>query len=345
MLCPRCGEEKEDFVGKICVDCFLDDEDLVEFEESPSITVCVSCGSVKIGNWRDVNVEEGVRLAVREATDVDERLEHPVVSFDVEEALPDRVTGVLSVEGGLGGRHIVVNEEVDVDVGRGICRRCSRASRGYYEAVLQVRSSTGEVSEEDVERVAEEARSLAEGATGDKPFLSKAEEVKGGVDVYLGDSQMAKRLAHRLKDEMGAETTQSASLVGRQDGREVHRPTYLVRLPRFREGDVLRFRGRRYAVRSTGKRVDLVDVESGVHDYVPAGELDEAGERVGNLDDVEETVLVMVDGDEVQVLDPDTLRAVTMSRPQFIEEEDQGDKVPVLDLEGGFVLVHPEVGR
>lgn len=343
MLCPRCGEEKESFAGKICVDCFLEGRELLRLSEEPELAVCVSCGALDVNGWKELGIEDAATMLVESSVETPEELGGVVTQFRVEEVGPDFVSGTLTMEGEVGGRRVAAERSVDVGLRRDICRRCSRTSRGYYEAILQVRGEERELGEEDLEIVLEEAGRLAEATTGEKPFFSKAEEVKGGFDIYLGDSQAAKRLAHRLKERSGAETTQSASLVGMKDGREMHRPTYLVRFPPFRSGDVVRFRGRNYLVRSLGGRAELVDLESGVSDYVPVKKLGDDGERVGDMEGLDEAVLTMVERDVVQVLDPDTLKAVTLRRPQFVDPEDQGDTVPVLEIGGELVLVNPGV--
>jgi len=346
MFCPRCGEEKEHFAGKICVDCYLDENEVVEVPDNLRMTVCFSCGAVKVDGWVEEGIERAAARLVRDEIETAGELDNVVTNLDVREVLPNLLKGTLTVEGSVGGRRVATSREVGIDLDTGVCKRCSRASQGYYEAVLQVRGSDRVILDEEVEKILSVASKLAEAvssAGGEKPFVSRVEEVSGGFDLYLGDSKTGKELAHKLKSRFGGETTESASLIGEQDGQRVYRTTYLFRLPSFRQGDVVKVEGRYYSIESLGQRVELRDLETGVQKYVDVDEMEQECERVGSLDDVEETVLTMVDGDEVQVLHPETMQARTLAKPFFIDREDQGGKVEVLVTDDSLLIVNPEV--
>lgn len=349
MLCPRCGEEKEEFVGKVCVDCFVEREDLVDVEENLSIDVCVSCGAVKIGGWRDIGLYHALDQLLEERVEINEKLENTVGSVEIQEELPDRVEATLSVTGTLGGRKVVVTEPVSIQVLRGVCSRCGKAAGGYYEAIIQVRARDREVSEAEVETaldVAEELLRSAQGGGGETTFVSRLEEVDGGVDLYLGDSALARELANRVKDRFGADISDSASLVGERDGHEIYRVTYLVRLPPFRERDVLRYDDRLFYLDSLGTRAELRALDTGERKRVPTKQLaDEDVERVARAEDLREALVTMVGDNEVQVLDPDTMETLTLKRPRYLGPDDQGDETPVLRLDGSVTLVNPDVAR
>lgn len=345
MLCPRCGEEKEEFVGNICVDCFIDREELFRVNEPLSMTVCVSCGAVNVGAWRDIGLYHGLDNLLNENVTMKSELKNPVTSIEVEEELPDRILGTLTVSGNLGGRHVVLNEPVEVRMERGICNRCSRASGGYYEAILQLRASDRELTEQEMERALNVAADLMSDVKGgEKSFVSRIEEVSGGVDLYFGNSATTKQLASKLKAQFGGTMSESASLAGRQDGQEIYRVTYLVRLPPFRHRDVLRYADSLYLVHSLGSVVELRELRTGMRKRVPVKKIQEDGfEREARQEDVERALVTMVQGDEIQLLDPDTMRAVALLRPEFIDESDQGSEVEVLRHDGELIPIHPSV--
>ncbi len=95
-------------------------------------------------------------------------------------------------------------------------------------------------------------------------------------------------------------------------------------------------------MRRLAEAVELVDIEKGVTKRAPSKQVAEEAEVVGEVSDAEEAVLTMVEGDEVQVLEPETMRAVTLPRPSFVEPRDQGGSVKVLRLDGELVPVNPE---
>src|SRR5439155_173817 len=71
-------------------------------------------------------------------------------------------------------------------------------------------------------------------------FVSRIEEVHGGLDCYVSTNALAKGLARDLAGAFGGTVTASPKLFGQRQGREVYRVTALVRLPAFQKGDVVR---------------------------------------------------------------------------------------------------------
>ncbi|MBS1263114.1 MAG: hypothetical protein MAG715_00283 [Methanonatronarchaeales archaeon] len=348
MLCPRCGEEREHFAEKVCVDCFLERETLVEVDDGLRVVQCVSCGAVKANGWTDLELKDAVSLLVEGSASLPRELETPVLDVELERVLPKAIEARVTVEGDLGGRWVEESVPLSLEVSRGVCRSCSRSNRGYYEAVLQVRAEDRDVREDEFDEALEEVSGLADSvaeAGGEKPFVSRVERSGGGFDLYLGESSVARKISRRLKERFGAKATESASLVGVRDGREVYRSTHLVRLPPFGRGDVVRYRDDYFVVRGSGNVVELVDLETGRVKRVPSSRLAEEAGVVGDLQSAEEALLTMVGGDEVQVLDPGSMRAVTLSRPPFVDAGNQGSSVQVLKLEGELVPVNPEAAK
>lgn len=341
MLCPRCGREREHFANRTCVECFVEREGLLDLPDDLELTVCVSCGAVKLEGWKDLELEDAASLLVEKETDHPEGLRSPRVEFHAEEVLPGAIRGTARLEGELGGRTVREERRLEVKAGRGVCGRCSKASQGYFEAVLQVRASGRDPSDEEMESIMMEASEMARVPSKEKPFVTKVEEESGGLDIYMGDNRQARELTGRLKEDFGGETTRSASLVGEEDGQRVYRTTYLLRLPHFRRGDLLRFRGEDLLVTSLGEVVELVELKSGEKKFVPSKKLSSSS-KVGDIGSAEEALLSMVEGDEVQVIDPETMRAATLRRPGFVSEGDQGGTVTVIRLDGELKIVNPK---
>ncbi|MBQ2485820.1 MAG: hypothetical protein II518_02015, partial [Candidatus Methanomethylophilus sp.] len=94
---------------------------------------------------------------------------------------------------------------------------------------------------EKVERFVDDAAT-----TNPNAFITKMEIVPGGVDVYLSMIALGRELTKELGDIYCAETDESSKLVGQtRDGQDMYRVSYLVRLPEFHLGDVVRY-GKKY---------------------------------------------------------------------------------------------------
>ncbi len=116
----------------------------------------------------------------------------------------------------------------------------------YYEAILQLR----DISQDVVNYVETEFMRA-------KIPLTKALEVKNGIDFYVADSQFTRSLGKRLQEKFGGELLITASLYGVKKDREVYRVTVLFRVAPFRKGDTVQYRGEEYIVKVMGKKMVL----------------------------------------------------------------------------------------
>lgn len=116
----------------------------------------------------------------------------------------------------------------------------------YYEAILQLR----DISQDVVDYVETEFMRA-------KIPLTKALEVKNGIDFYVADSQFTRSLGKRLQEKFGGELLITASLYGVKKDREVYRVTVLFRGASFAKGDVVQYRGEEYVVKMMGKKMVL----------------------------------------------------------------------------------------
>ena len=163
------------------------------------------------------------------------------------------------------------------------------------------------------------------------------ELVTGGVDVYLSSMSLGKSLARELADHYCAETKESPKLVGQTtDGQDMYRITYLVRLPEYHVGDVVRFQGhwcKLVRVSSGGGRViDLMDFRERAVRRADMTEIKlyEAG------GDLPEATVVSRSGEEIQVLDPHSFATVDLKVPADAEI---GDSVKVVTIDDVLYFV------
>jgi nonsense-mediated mRNA decay protein 3 len=240
-FCYSCGAlESEDnpLVGGLCRRC-LSSRPLLLLPKFEVVT-CPRCGAVRVGgSWLGGGLEEGVRGLVLS------RLRVAKLTDNTWEFVPVTQAGGVQVEAEAreGKNSVRVTVRVRMRVGgeqapplqqelvtevplrRETCKVCRLKAGGYYEAILQVRGK-------DVARirglVEEEAR-LASREDG-RAFLTKVEEVEGGVDFYLSSATLARRLGRTLKRVHGAQLSESAKLVGQAGGRRRYRVSVLARL-------------------------------------------------------------------------------------------------------------------
>jgi nonsense-mediated mRNA decay protein 3 len=188
----------------------------------------VHCGNVKTASgWSSLPLGEAVNAAVGEATKLAKAVTGARFSHRMhhEDGANKRlaVTATLRVE----DFDVVRAFETRLRIQGATCPTCARQRGLYYEAILQLRASSGRLPADvaaDATAVVEDAVAASHGA-----FITKAEKVRGGVDLYLSSNALAKRIAKTFADEQGADTKSSAKIFGKKLGKDVYRVTYLVR--------------------------------------------------------------------------------------------------------------------
>jgi nonsense-mediated mRNA decay protein 3 len=235
--------------------------------------------------------------------------------------------------------------ETEVRVQRTACDMCSRESGGYFEAIIQIRAAGRFPTEEEKRRCTAIAREAMENMKkkGDRlAFISDYMEQKEGVDLYMGSMNASRQVCRMIISELGGGLSESPTLVGMKDGKNLYRITFAMRLPEFRPGDVIRFRGRIIQIRSSGKKVHGISLEDGSR-FISTPEELKGAEKIANIGDAVLTVLVSIEENAILVLDPETYETVAIKKPMFFNAE-AGSEIPVLKTEYGiFALAHSEV--
>jgi nonsense-mediated mRNA decay protein 3 len=327
MLCVECGKEVPLLIGGSCPECFIQKTPLLEHPPVLDVEVCAHCDARRVGNhW--VDPQEGDDLsfireeAARAAIRVHERVTGS--SLELEEQAQDErnFEHAIRLTGTVEGVPVSSVSRMTVRLKRGVCDRCSRMFGGFYAAVIQLRATGRDVTEHELQRahrfIGGEMDRLR--ATGNREaFLSKSEAVPGGYDYYMGDIEGTRTVARGVAEKLGASLEEHAKLVGRKEGTDVYRVTFLVRIRRFAPGDfatvdgedVVQFqsaaRGRAFVVRLSDRGTDKLD--------------EERLQRLGGTELLVEAVVVSHDAAHVQVLDPVTLRTVDVPRPPGLELE------------------------
>ncbi|MFB6302409.1 MAG: 60S ribosomal export protein NMD3 [Haloferacaceae archaeon] len=343
-FCPRCGEsvperteplpgEPRDREASLCDACYFADFELIDAPDRIEVAVCATCGAVRRGNsWRDVGASDYTDVAideVREALGV--HLTARDVQWGVEPEQVDANTVRMHCHFSGVVRETPVEETVVVPVriSRGTCDRCGRAAGGYHNAIVQVRAEGRTPTDEERTRAVElaEAHVAEREADGDRDaFVTEVKETDGGVDLKLSTTGLGEGVATRIVRELGGEVESYPTLVTEdEDGEEVYRVTYAVRLPRFTPGDVVdpEDGDGPVLVRSASGNLKGVRLATGDRyeaDY-EAGTNPDA-RRLGSVADaVETTVVTVEDAHAVQVLDPETYEARTVPRPDYLDPE------------------------
>jgi nonsense-mediated mRNA decay protein 3 len=355
-FCPRCGDSieprEEPLPGnpsgrrdRLCDECYLDDFDLVDAPDELVVHICTHCGAVKRGEqWVDVGAEDYTDVAIEETTEaLGVHVDASDVQWMVEPEQVDQNTVIMHshFSGVVHETAIEAEHDVRVRFSRETCTRCSRIAGDYYAGTVQVRAEDRTPTDGEITRSIEIAREFVaeREATGDRnAFITEISERNEGTDIRLSTTQLGRGIADRIRQKLGGTVTDSRTLVTEdEDGNEVYRVTYAVRLPPFPAGTVIQPDGDDpVLVRSAHGNLKGERLTTGEHYEAAADDgIAPDARRLGHVDDAQNTTLVAVEDDNaVQVLDPQTYESKTIPRPSYLASD--AETVAVLKHRGGL---------
>ena len=334
-LCPSCGEPSDG----ICERCLAQDRAIAAIPRFLTIKTCPTCSDYFFkGQWLSDDLQRAISRTAEEALTID--ADDATVKIVLEEVGQTIIRARVEVDVLRAGETQNKSFDIDVRVERAACDRCSRISGGYYESKVQVRADHRTPDKAELQRALEIAtRTIDRAQKADRlAFIAKTIQLKEGLDLYVGTVKAAKRIVRALVREMGGNFSDSAKLVGRRDGKDIYRVTFVVRLPQFSTGAIISAKQRIYEICSVTSTTNAFDLETGQSAALKADDL-RNGQLLGTRRDAKRTVLVSIDADEVHLLDPETYITLAIKRPPYVCKDDQGKEIQVVKTqEGVFIL-------
>lgn len=205
-VCIKCGAKRgtKQFKSLFCVDCY---PWRIEIPKNVEIEVCKGCGKTRIrGEWKKTTEREIENYLLSKIKG--ERFERGGIDFESKKAIL-----YFSVDDKEMAR---IEREYPFTIVKTLCLDCSRKSGGYFEAIIQFRGDRNRYLKikERIERTLRK-----------KTFITKEENLKEGVDVYVGSS---KEVAEVLR-ELGLKPVLSRKLSGLKEGKRLYRTTFMLR--------------------------------------------------------------------------------------------------------------------
>lgn len=205
LRCAKCGVSNKEvaFSGPFCIKCRPVH---IKCPKRMEFIRCTKCKKVRLkGNW--VNADEA-----KLAKEVISKCKGEFISgsYDFRQQEATFYVGDKSAM-------FPVKETISARVVKTICQSCSRQSGGYFEAIIQLRGPPGRIKK---------AYWTIKKMIGNKTFLTKEEEKKEGMDLYVGSSSMVVEMLAELK----LKSKITKTLAGEKEGKRVYRTTFLIRL-------------------------------------------------------------------------------------------------------------------
>ncbi|MAG72186.1 MAG: hypothetical protein CL471_18130 [Acidobacteria bacterium] len=118
---------------------------------------------------------------------------------------------------------------------------------GYFEGILQLRNSNEEVLEATLKAIEKKGN----------VSVAKIKNVTNGIDIYISSQRFLRNLGAKLQKQFGGQFTISKKLYTkhRLTSKEVYRVNALLRLPNFKKGDIIKYKGDEIKILAMKKKV------------------------------------------------------------------------------------------
>ena len=333
-FCVKCGIDCEDTINGLCLECFLNGRELMKLPHHVDLQRCTNCEEYYIRE-RWIPMDEADAVEETAISGISIIAEGELISVGTFADKQDDRTFQVTIQAdiGVGGRITDAECKTLVRLKNTVCKKCSRQLGNYYEATLQIRSGdkglTDELRDETVRRVRDSVE--LQSKTNRGLFITKVQEVRGGVDIQLSSTSLARSLTKDLIEAYGAESQESASLVGQtSDGLDMYRLTFLVRLPSYHIGDILEMNGKPHLLSGLNKTGGRLTSLNDFRDTSARKNEIQAMKILAKVSDRKDAIVLTSTGTEVQVMHPTNYSTIDLRIPQDAEI---GEIVQVVQIE------------
>jgi nonsense-mediated mRNA decay protein 3 len=319
---------------------------LVSCSDLVEVVICSVCSSRQIkGRWQlpdSSSAEEMAHQAAMDALSLHKELAEPHIDLDLRKVGATRFIAYINIDGNFRGQSVSEQCEIPIRIKLMACDRCSRMAGKYFQSTVQLRGNTvRSMTKREIEECKKTAQDMADSGYhgGDYlSFIQEMKEVKGGLDIILGSTQLGRRMARAFVERYGGKLLETAKLVGKKDSRDVFRSTLLVRFPRLKRGDIVSFRGSLFFVAGfDGKTTLITSIRDGRRSSM-SEENSESVEILGNRSDAKAAMVISGDENVLEIMDPETYKTAFAARPRDLQVE-PGEEVKVVRTADGFIVI------
>jgi len=125
----------------------------------------------------------------------------------------------------------------------------------YFEGILQVRNPNEEV----LGFIAREVEKKG------NVFIAKTKKINNGIDFYISSQRFLRSIGNKLQERFFGhlEVSRRLHTRNRMTSRDVYRVNLLFKMPSFRKGDIVKYKGDEIKIIGMAKKVLAKDVKTG----------------------------------------------------------------------------------
>src|SRR3989338_2934459 len=125
----------------------------------------------------------------------------------------------------------------------------------YFEGILQVRNPNEEV----LGFIAREVEKKG------NVFIAKTKKINNGIDFYISSQRFLRSIGNKLQERFFGhlEVSRRLHTRNRMTSRDVYRVNLLFKMPSFKKGDIVTYKGDEIKIIGMAKKVLAKDVKTG----------------------------------------------------------------------------------
>jgi nonsense-mediated mRNA decay protein 3 len=275
-FCAICGKN----LGKtaphfgMCLKCYLKENPLFELLDKFPLNICLDCGSFsKKDMWIKPERNEIISILeqalYRHLLKSLEKRHNIEFSFAYDEesfiySSKDLLTSLeVSIQGFLrDNRNIQHSQTIRVNINYMLCKNCTNLRGGtYYLSIIQLRVKHEEqfgLINNIIDEINEYVENLFK--IDPKQYISKIEDQKYGVDLYLSTNELMNNLIKFLRSKYHFLYKRTKKLVGRdnQRGKNLYRFKSLIKFLPVAINDELLIEGQHFRVENIMKNKVII---------------------------------------------------------------------------------------
>ncbi|TFG28481.1 MAG: hypothetical protein EU532_05140 [Promethearchaeota archaeon] len=270
-FCAICGKDIDKTAPHygMCLECYSKEHPLFEFPEKFSLQICIDCGSFIIKEeWIKPQekeifsiVKEAVKKYLLKSYSKEDKINF-TISFDegsfVYSSKDLLISMNLMIEGILKENSAIKCQQIiRINLGYDLCKNCTNIRGGtYFLSIIQLRvkdESQFDLIKDALDEIHNYVEKLYEQDA--KHYITKIEDQKYGVDLYLSTNELMKYIIKMLNARYHFLIKRSKKLVGRdsQKGKNLYRLKTLIKFLPINKNDVIIIEDQEYYIEKISK--------------------------------------------------------------------------------------------
>lgn len=343
-FCPICGLEVTFLIDKLCFSCYKKKVVLFNVVDVLHIIICEQCHSFNHKNkWEKYHsIYTAFQTFVFENIKINKSFKDIDIKINIFKQVSQYVYQLL-IEAELNSDYGLIKKQkkIEIRLKRMSCIICSKKSGGYFEAILQFRSDSGSLSNEQEDYISKFVLKLINkyNLNGDSlSFISQIIKEKEGLDYYIGSTNVAKKIGKNLSKIFCCVYKESYTLIGVKDGIKTYRTTISIKISKFKIGDIHYFEKNVIIIIKIYLKLTILDLKTFSTKSIELNQFQKSIYLGNKFNNTIETSIIFIEQNILNVLDIISFKIFKIEKPKLFDFK-IGESITIFQCEYGVFII------